>query len=341
MIKSAGDALFWYLQGKDVIPPGGRMLFAGARPAGGLAAAARHGAWVFTQDLKAPADDLAAAGYRVDRDIDGTAPYDAALLLTPRQDDAAKGMLAQAALALRADGWLIAAAPSDAGGRRLAGDFTALGLTGDTAAKHHARIVAARKGEAFAAIMAQAWVEAAAYRVVAATGLVSRPGLFAWDRLDAGSALLLACLPDTLKGKGGDYGCGHGALAHAVLTRHGTVKALLCLDADAGAIEACRRNLAAFAERADCRWADLTRDMLPKETLDFVVMNPPFHDGGQADAGLGLACIAAARRSLRRGGRLYLVANSHLPYETKLGDLFHTTERLAERDGYKVFALTA
>ena len=48
------------------------------------------------------------------------------------------------------------------------------------------------------------------------------------------------------------------------------------------------------------------------EGLDFVVMNPPFHDGGAEDKALGVAFIEAAARMLARRGACWLVANRHL-----------------------------
>jgi 16S rRNA (guanine1207-N2)-methyltransferase len=71
--------------------------------------------------------------------------------------------------------------------------------------------------------------------------------------------------------------------------------------------------------------------------LDFVVMNPPFHDGGVEDRALGQAFIRAAHRMLRPGGALWLVANRGLPYEAVLAELFgaRVTPR-GEAGGYKV-----
>ena len=59
-------------------------------------------------------------------------------------------------------------------------------------------------------------------------------------------------------------------------------------------------------------------------SLDFVVMNPPFHDGGAEDRLLGQTFIRQAAIMLRRGGLLWVVANRHLPYEAVLGELFRT-----------------
>ena len=66
-------------------------------------------------------------------------------------------------------------------------------------------------------------------------------------------------------------------------------------------------------------------------------MNPPFHDGGAEDRTLGQHFIRRAAESLRTGGRLWLTANRHLPYEAVMKPLFKRIVPVVERGGYKVF----
>jgi 16S rRNA (guanine1207-N2)-methyltransferase len=124
-------------------------------------------------------------------------------------------------------------------------------------------------------------------------------------------------------------------LARHVLLSEG-VTALAMLDNDRRAVEAARRNI--DDPRAHIRWADATSEAEPLDGLDFVVMNPPFHDGGAEDKALGQRFIARAHQVLRKGGALWLVANMHLPYEPILNPLFAHVERHAVGGGgYKVF----
>jgi 16S rRNA (guanine1207-N2)-methyltransferase len=55
-------------------------------------------------------------------------------------------------------------------------------------------------------------------------------------------------------------------------------------------------------------------------------MNPPFHNGRDADPDLGLGFIRAAHRGLAPGGRLWMVANRQLPYLAVLKTLFTEVE---------------
>ena len=47
--------------------------------------------------------------------------------------------------------------------------------------------------------------------------------------------------------------------------------------------------------------------------------------------------IAAAAAAMRLGGRLWLVANRHLPYEAVLQEHFGEVRVVATRGGFKVF----
>ena len=82
-------------------------------------------------------------------------------------------------------------------------------------------------------------------------------------------------------------------------------------------------------------WTDVAKGT-GLAALDFVVMNPPFHDGGAEDRSLGQLFVRRAAEALRKGGRLWLTANRHLPYEPVLKPLFKHVTPVAEADGYKV-----
>ncbi len=220
-------------------------------------------------------------------------------------------------------------APKDMGGSRLGGELARFGCAFEESAKRHHRICAGRRPEAPEAIE-EALAEGAP-RIVSELGLWSQPGIFSWNRIDSGTALLLRVLP-RLAGRGADLGCGIGILGHGVLASD-KVTRLDLVDIDRRAVEATRRNLA--DARVVVHWADVAQGT-GLAALDFVVMNPPFHDGGAEDRSLGQVFIARAAVALRRGGHLWLTANRHLPYEAVLKPLFKHTTQVAEADGYKV-----
>ena len=69
-------------------------------------------------------------------------------------------------------------------------------------------------------------------------------------------------------------------------------------------------------------------------------MNPPFHRGRAAEPGIGQRLIGVAAKALRRGGRLFMVANRQLPYEETLEAEFAQWREITRDGGFKVLAAT-
>lgn len=240
-------------------------------------------------------------------------------------------VLAQALRVLKVGGRLTALAPKDRGGQRLNKELTAFGCTIGESAKRHHRICVALKPAALTDV--DVAIAEGAPRRLDGDGLWTQPGVFSWDRLDPGSALLLKSLPP-LSGFGVDLGCGIGILAHAVLTSPKVTK-LTLIDLDRRAVEAAKRNV--NDPRVEVVWADARRGAELATGLDFVVTNPPFHEAGAEDKGLGQAFITSAAAMLRKGGVLWIVANRHLPYEAVLNESFKTVRPVADAGGFKVY----
>ena len=258
------------------------------------------------------------------------ASVDEAFILAPGGTLERDYVLAQALRALKPGGRLTAFAPKDKGGSRLKKVLEAFGCqVGEDARRHHRFCYVERPAQP--ARVAEA-IAAGAPRIVPALGVWSQPGVFSWDRVDPGSAQLIAALP-LLSGKGADLGCGVGVLATRILASP-AVTALACIDLDRRATDCAAHNL--DDPRVTVVQADVRRLDEAAGDLDFVVMNPPFHDGGHEDRDLGVAFVRAAARLLRKGGTCWLVANRHLPYEKPLGEAFSRVEVRSDTGGYKV-----
>jgi 16S rRNA (guanine1207-N2)-methyltransferase len=238
-------------------------------------------------------------------------------------------VLARLLQALAPGAPLTALAPKDKGGARLRKELEGFGCAVVESGRRHQRICQTARPERPDGL--EAAVAAGVLQFSAALGLWTQPGVFSWDRPDIGTQQLLAALP-TLAGRGADLGCGLGVLARAVLAGAGVTQ-LDLVDLDRRAIAAARRNVA--DPRAHFHWAD-ARGAPELSGLDFVVMNPPFHDHGVEDRELGQSFIRRAHRILRPGGTLWLVANRHLPYEAVLRELFRSVTPHGEGGGFKI-----
>ena len=258
------------------------------------------------------------------------ASADSALVVAPPGTLERDYVLAQALRVLKPGGALTALAPKDKGGSRLKKALQGFGCAVTEDARRHHRFCSVARPPAPLGL-AEA-IEAGAPRIVPSLGLWSQPGVFSWDRPDPGSLALIEVLPP-LSGRGADLGCGIGLLARRVLAGP-AVTELLCIDIDRRACACAEHNL--DDPRVKVAWADVRR-LEGVADLDFVVMNPPFHDGGAEDRALGVAFVEAAAGMLAKSGVCWLVANRHLPYEAPLAKAFRAVNVRAETGGYKIF----
>lgn len=167
-------------------------------------------------------------------------------------------------------------------------------------------------------------------------GFYTTAGVFSDGAVDAGSALLAASLPEKLPSRMADLGAGWGYLAAPVLARKG-VQSLDLIEAEQLSLTCARLNVT--DPRARFHWADATQ-FQPKPAYDGVVMNPPFHTGRASEPHIGRAFIAASARVLASHGKLWMVANRHLPYEQTLREHFRNVDEIAGNGGFKVFHAT-
>lgn len=285
----------------------------------------------------AVAGEAVAAGTEMnDGQADGASPL--VLVLPPRQRDEARALFAEALARAAPGAVVVASVANDAGAKSAEADFVRIAGPVTTRSKHKCRVFWARAGQpgGDAALAAQ-WRALDAPRPVAGGRFRSRPGVFAWDRIDAASALLARHLPADLAGRAADLGAGYGYLSTELLAHSPGITALDAYEADARALAMARHNLGGQASQATLgfHWHDVTAGI--PAGYDVVVSNPPFHaPDGRERPDIGRAFIAAAAQALRPGGRLWLVANRHLPYEEALGTGFGQARLVAQEGGFKV-----
>ncbi len=324
------------------MPADGRVLFLRARAGMRLREMAPRG-WLCEQSFMPFADELARNGLRVGEPNAGER-FALVLVLPPRQRDEARALFARGLSLLAPGGTLLASMPNAEGAKSGAGDLARLAGAVQHVSKHKCRVfwVTPNPGDVDESLLAE-WLALDAPRAIA-DGYISRPGLFAWDRIDPASALLAEHLPPDLCGRVADLGAGFGYLACQLIARCPQVGAIDLYEAEARALEPARINLAR-AQRESGReinvavhWHDVTRGL--PQRYDAIVSNPPFHQGRADLPELGRAFITRATDALLPDGRLFLVANRHLPYEAILNQRFREVRTLVTQEGFKVIQAT-
>ena len=169
---------------------------------------------------------------------------------------------------------------------------------------------------------------------------------------DAGSLLLLDALDRALTAgelgtaespvvAAADLGCGNGLMT-AYLAAALPEASVLGSDVDADAVGSTCETLAVNTlarENVQVSWDDaLSR--LEAESLDLVLLNPPFHDGTTVDATLVQGLLDSAARVLRPGGQLWFVHNSHLRYRTEVERRVGDVEQRARDRRFTVLRAT-
>lgn len=302
------------------LPAEGRIAVYGPLAGADLSALPKERTHVI-QGFRPDHDALTAQGYDVA--VSASGEYTASLVFLPRSKTEARALVAEAAT----HGVVIVDGQKTNGVESILRDIRKYAAVGEVISKAHGKLFAFSGGDF------SDWSADAGGQTIAG-GFKTAPGVFSVDAADPGSAALAAALPARLPGRIADLGAGWGYLAHEVLRRD-DVTELHLIEASHAALDCARINVT--DPRASFHWADATRFM-PDTPFDTVVTNPPFHTGRAADPAIGRGFIAAAARMLKPSGKLWLVANRHLPYEAEAALHFLDVQEVAGDKRFKILA---
>lgn len=310
------------------ISPPGRALFIGAEPHADLLKWPDVVGW---QPLKPLATRWEQAGLaRSDKLPEGKWPF--VLVLPGKSRDEAFAWFAAARDRLEPGGTLVVAMPNTAGAGRFEKELSKATGTIVSIQKHKCRAFHATEDGHWDESIFGDWRALSARCKVA--GFTVEAGIFSSDHIDPGSQFLADHLPAHLHGTVADLGAGWGFLSDAVLRRCPKIQQLDLYEADARALACARENLEGQSGIIHYHWHDVTAGLTG--TYDAIVMNPPFHTGQATDVDLGRAFLKVAAASLKRGGKLLLVANRQLPYEAVLEVSGLAWRKIAEDRVYKI-----
>jgi 16S rRNA (guanine1207-N2)-methyltransferase len=150
---------------------------------------------------------------------------------------------------------------------------------------------------------------------------VSRPGVFSHRSLDAGARALINTMTVRDGDRVLDLGCGSGAVALAAATRANGVS-VVAIDSHARAVECTARGAKLNGLENVTAILNASGDAPEPATFDLVLGNPPYY----SDHRISEIFLQGARRALKPGGTVLMVAKSYAWFETRMAELFEVVQ---------------
>ncbi len=294
-------------------------------------------AHLFSQDM-ADTRALQAQGLTVEFGAvpTGEIHYNAALLFHPKEKALADFLLFMARAQLAAGGALWLVGENNGGIRATAKRLQAAGIAVEKRdSARHCQLVLVTPKTTGAAFALEDWLDVLAIDIGAESlAVAALPGVFSAGRLDEGTALLLETFVAPIAGRVLDMGCGAGVIG-ATLKKRNPALAVDMVDNSALAVTASEWTLRESGLSARVHASDGFSAVTG--TYNWIISNPPFHDGIATDYRFTEKFIADAKRFLKPGGRLRIVANAHLGYAPRIEQVFGNCRTVAETTRFRVY----
>ncbi len=157
--------------------------------------------------------------------------------------------------------------------------------------------------------------------------------LFSRDKLDIGTRFFLEHIPTGDFKTILDLGCANGIVGISAKKKNSAAK-IIFSDESHMAIESAKTNYKNnFDDVADFVWTNCFENQ-PKDSLDLVLCNPPFHQGNTIGDFIAWQMFQDAYESLKTGGMIRVIGNSHLGYQVKLKKLFGNSKIIATNNKF-------
>jgi len=156
--------------------------------------------------------------------------------------------------------------------------------------------------------------------------LLNYPAVFSRSKLDIGTRFFLPHIANLVENQRQiiDLGCGNGALGFMAAISNPDANVTF-IDESYQAIESVRKGIDTLPEQYRdnhvAKVNNILSDVAPKE-YDLVLCNPPFHQENSMGKQTAYEMFIQAKKVLKEGGSLNIVANRHLQYHHKLKRLY-------------------
>jgi 16S rRNA (guanine1207-N2)-methyltransferase len=276
--------------------------------------------------------------------------WDIVLFAIPKERRYIRSLLLAAWHALKPKGILLLAGPSKGGAKaafkdaeRLFGNSIILGY------KKHQRAASFQKGLELPVPLPEAFrqngIAPGTQNILCIQTskgelkIETHPGIFSWESLDEGTALLL----DHLQVKAGecvwDVGCGSGIMG--LFAAKSGAEYVAMSDINLIAIDYANKNAAAnkLQDRTDIFSADVLQPLpldRPLPPFSLIISNPAFHQGRNVNKSMAEQLITQAVGHLAPNGRLMIVANRFLNYDQWMVSDFRNVRHRVKTNKYHI-----
>ena len=170
--------------------------------------------------------------------------------------------------------------------------------------------------------------------------VVNHANVFSREQLDHGARFLIEQYASLSAANCVvDLACGNGVLGLQYLKQFPSAEVTF-IDESYSAVESARLNHEAWFDDKSSKSTFTVADGLESteaDSVDLILCNPPFHQQHVIGDQVAMSLFADAKRCLRQGGALWIVANQHLSYSGKLKRLFGNCRMVASNKKFAVF----
>jgi 23S rRNA (guanine1835-N2)-methyltransferase len=157
---------------------------------------------------------------------------------------------------------------------------------------------------------------------------INHSNLFSRDKLDIGTRFFLEHIPQGNFDSILDLGCANGIIGIKAKLLNPTAHIVFSDDSAMAIASASENYKTFFAEEAQYHWLNCFEGQ-PKNFLDLVLCNPPFHQGHTIGDFIAWQMFQDSFAALKPGGKILVIGNSHLGYQVKLKKLFGNSKIIA------------